>query len=81
MSRRRFTIDDAQWGRALEYAKLTNRTPSQLICEALDQIQTRYPKTPRCNGTCEERVTARILADLASRVPAGTSEGKREGAA
>jgi hypothetical protein len=77
--RARFTIADSAWGRAQAYAEATNRTPSELICEALDQIQARYPKTPRCNGTCEERVIARILADLASQVPAGTFAGEKSG--
>jgi len=89
--RARFTIAAPAWGRARAYAEATNRTPSELICEALDQIQARYPKTPRCNETCEERVMARILANLAPRVPAGTfgvqlgkarmASGGREGGA
>lgn len=72
----RITIDPEKWNRALAYAKDTNRSPSELVCEALDQIQARYPKTPRCNKTCEERVIARILASLASGVPAGTLGGQ-----
>ena len=69
----RFTIDSASWKRACEYAEATNRTFTELVCEALDQLQARYPKRPRCDATCEERVMARVLAQLTPQVHAGTS--------
>jgi len=75
LSRRRFTIDDARWARACEYAEATNRTPSELICEALDQIEARYPKHAKINETDEDRIITRIMAKLALQVPAGTFKG------
>lgn len=77
--RPRFTIDREAWVRACAYAEATHRTPSELVVEALEQIQARYPKTPRCDESMEERVAARVLALLASRVPAGTPDAKRNG--
>ena len=70
--RQRFTIDPAAWKRACEYAALTNRTPSELIVEALEQMQARYPKQPKIDDGMEERIFKRVLASLASQVPAGT---------
>jgi tRNA A37 N6-isopentenylltransferase MiaA len=72
MSRRRFTIDDARWSRALEYAEATNRTPSELVCEALDQIQARYPKRRHATETDVDVLAGKVAGLLGLRVPAGT---------
>lgn len=74
--RPRITIPDAAWKRACEYAEATHRNPSQLVVEALEQMQARYPKRPRIDADAEERIVARILEKLAPQVPAGTFGGQ-----
>jgi hypothetical protein len=76
----RFTAKSSEWwDGVLAYAEATNRTPSELVCEALDQIQARYPKRPRSNESEEERIIRRILDRLPPRVPAGTLFTHSEG--
>ena len=78
MGRRvRFTIDPERWARACEYAEATNRTPSELVCEALDQMQARYPKRPHTTETDLDALVSKIAARLGLRVPAGTSGGRK----
>lgn len=74
--RRRFTIDEDRWHKALEYAKATNRTPSELICEALDQMQARYPKRRQEPKYSNMALAADVAKILRLQVPAGTLEGK-----
>lgn len=69
----RFAIDAADWDRACEYAKATNRTPSELVAESLDQIQARYPKRRQYVETDLDVLAAKVARLLASQVPAGTS--------
>lgn len=70
--RPRFTIDADRWKCACEYAAATNRTPSELVVEALDQIQARYPKKARRNESDVERLAVQVAALLGLQVPAGT---------
>jgi predicted transcriptional regulator len=72
----RFTIDDARWSRVQEYAEATNRTTSELICEALDQIQARYPKRRHAAETELDVLASKVAAILRLQVPAGTFGGK-----
>jgi hypothetical protein len=63
MARKRFTIRAELLAAAEEYARLDNRTFSELICEALRQHMHRYPRT-RKNGptTSEKSLIERIDA-------------------
>ena len=72
----RFSIEKLRWQKACEYAEATNRTPTELICEALEQMQTRYPKRPRCTETELDVLAAKVASKLSLQVPAGTSGGK-----
>jgi len=41
----RFTPKSLEWWNTVcQYAADTHRSPSELICEALEQIMARYPK-------------------------------------
>ena len=71
----RFTTDKAAWARACEYAKATNRTPSELVSEALDQIQARYPKRRGCDETGIGALRAEVRALRRLVVQAGTYSG------
>lgn len=62
--RARFTIPSAAWGRARAYAEATNRTPSELICEALDQIQKRYPRGFHTAETDLDILAAKVAEKL-----------------
>ena len=44
--RKRITIDEDLHNAAVEYAKLDNRTFSELVRESLGQIMRRYPRKP-----------------------------------
>lgn len=68
----RFTTDKAAWARACEYAKATNRTPSELVAEALEQIQARYPKRRGYTETELDVLCSKVAVKLGLRVPAGT---------
>jgi hypothetical protein len=68
----RFTIDGEAWKRAVEYAGATHRTPSELVVEALEQMQARYPKKAKIDAETEERIARRVLTLLRATVPAGT---------
>ena len=71
--RARFTISPEAWARAREYAKATNRTPSELVVEALEQIQARYPsKRHHATETDIDVLAGKVAAIIASKVPAGT---------
>lgn len=74
----RFTIDNDRWARAREYAEATNRTPSELVAEALDQMQARYPKRRQCVETDLDVLAAKVAEKLGLQVHAGTLWGKRE---
>lgn len=74
----RFTIDKDRWQRAYEYAEATNRTPSELIVEALDQIQARYPKRRQCAENDLDALCIKVAARLGLQVPAGTSGANRQ---
>ena len=63
MSRRRVTIPDDLWNRACQYAKDTNRSTSELVCESLEQIMARYPV--KRNGLKSTEID---LDSLASKV-------------
>jgi hypothetical protein len=58
----RFTIDSERWEKALAYAKATNRTSSELICEALDQIEARYPKRPQAGPKGGDASLSHLMA-------------------
>jgi predicted RNA-binding protein with PIN domain len=75
----RFTITSDRWEQAKEYAKATNRTTSELINEALEQIQARYSKRHRSPAESELDALSVLVADRLSRVPAGTYKGKYGG--
>lgn len=77
--RARFTIDKARWSRACEYAEATNRTPSELVAEALEQIQARYPKRRQCVETDLDVLAGKVARLLSLQVPAGTSGAIAEG--
>ena len=70
--RPRFTITPEKWRKACEYAKATNRTPSELVAEALEQIQARYPKRRQCAESELDVLADKVAAILAPRVLAGT---------
>jgi hypothetical protein len=72
----RFSIDSAKWTDALAYAEATNRSPSELICEALDQIQARYPKRRHATETSLIELAVKVADILGLQVPAGTFTGK-----
>lgn len=72
----RFTIDAAAWRAACEYAELTNRSPSELIAEALEQIRARYPKRRRSTETDLDVLAGKVAEKLALQVPASTFTGK-----
>lgn len=72
----RFSIDKTEWQRACEYAAATHRTPSELVVEALEQMQARYPR----KGLQATRIDLDALADavaerMQTRVLAGTLSG------
>lgn len=71
----RFTTDKAAWDRACKYAKATNRTPSELVAEALEQIQARYPKRRQGAETGIDALRAEVRALRRLVVQAGTSGG------
>jgi hypothetical protein len=60
MSRRRVTIPDDLWSRICQYAKDTNRSTSELVCEALEQIMARYPV--KRNGPKSTEIDIHALA-------------------
>jgi hypothetical protein len=61
--RPRFTISTEKWKRACEYAEATNRTPSELVNEALDQIQSRYPKPKKAIETYDLSLLVEKVAE------------------
>ena len=67
--RPRFTIDADKWKRACEYAELTNRTPSELVVEALEQIQARYPKRRHASELTLEALADKVADIIALRYP------------
>ena len=69
----RFSIDSEAWKRACEYAESTHRTPSELICEALAQIEARYPKRRHETEKDFDVLVSQVAAKLGLQVPAGTS--------
>jgi hypothetical protein len=73
--RPRFTIADDAWKRACQYAADTHRTPSELVVEALEQLQARYPKRHRTIAEAEFDALCEKVALRLSTVPAGTSGG------
>ena len=78
MVRKRFTIATELSKVAEEYARLDNRTFSELVCEALRQHMHRYPKArkngpPAAEKSLIDRITA-LEEIVAGRVPAGTQE-------
>lgn len=75
----RITIEPCVWKRACAYASATHRTPSELVAEALEQIQARYPKCPKSIETDLDVLAAKVAEKLALRVPAGTLEAKIDG--
>lgn len=72
----RFTVDKAAWTRACEYATATHRTPSELVVEALEQMQARYPKRRQYTETEVDAMVIQVAAKLGLQVPAGTLQGK-----
>ena len=68
----RFSIETEAWRRACEYAELTHRTPSELVVEALEQIQARYPKRRHMAESDLDELALRIAQKLGLQVPAGT---------
>jgi hypothetical protein len=87
MVRRRFTISPEELAAAEEYARLDNRTFSELVCEALRQHMHRYPKTRKNGPTAFEKALLDRIANLEAivcqkypQVPlAGNSEHVTEG--
>ena len=77
MIRPRFTITPEKWRKACDYAKATNRTPSELVVEALEQIQARYPKRHHCAESELDDMVAKVSARLGLQVQAGTSGEER----
>jgi hypothetical protein len=69
MSRRRFIIADDKWDRVVEYAEDTNRTTSELICEALDQIMARYPKRRHATECDLDALAIKVAEIIALRYP------------
>jgi hypothetical protein len=66
--RPRFTTTADKWRKACEYAEATNRTPSELVNEALDQIQSRYPKPKKAIETYDLALLVEKVAErLAGR--------------
>jgi hypothetical protein len=69
----RITVGSAVWwDKVLAYATDTNRTPSELVCEALEQIMARYPKRRQCVETDLDVLAAKVAKKLSLHVPAGT---------
>jgi hypothetical protein len=57
------------WEKVLAYATDTNRTPSELVCEALDQIMARYPKR-RHGAECGlDALAIKVAEKLGLRYP------------
>lgn len=75
--RPRFTITPEKWRKACDYAKATNRTPSELVVEALEQIQARYPKRHHCAESELDDIVSKVSARLGLQVQAGTSGEER----
>jgi hypothetical protein len=75
----RLTVDGGIWRRAVVYAADTNRTPAELVDEALEQIMARYPRRRQAAETDVEALAAKVAEILATRVPAGTSTGEGAG--
>ena len=66
----RFTAKSLSWWKGvLQYAEDTNRTPSELICEALDQIQARYPKRRQATQTDMDAICNEIAKRFSLRYP------------
>jgi len=61
VSRRRVTIPDDLWNRACQYAKDTNRSTSELVCESLEQIMARYPVKRNSHKSAEVDIHALAL--------------------
>jgi hypothetical protein len=79
VSRRRFTRDADKWEFDCEYAKATNRTPTQLINEALDQMEARYPiKRRHATEVDLDTLASKVAAIIASQVRAGTLGGIKD---
>lgn len=62
--RKRFTISAQELAAAEEYARLDNRTLSELVCEALRQHMHRYPKTRKNGPTAFEKAMLERIANL-----------------
>jgi hypothetical protein len=67
----RFTAKSREWWDAvMDYAEATNRTPSELVCEALDQIQARYPKkSAKASDTDLSALASRVVDIIVQRYP------------
>ncbi len=74
-SRVRFSIDAEAGSRAKQYAKDTHRNTTEMICEALEQLQARYPKRPHGTQTDLDALASKVAAILRLHVPAGTLQG------
>ena len=71
----RFSIDPAAWARACEYAELTHRSPSELVVEALEQLQARYPKRRHASETDIDALVDEVCKRIALRYPQVHPEG------
>ena len=67
--RARITIDTELWQRVCQYAKDTNRTTSELICESLEQIMARYPKRRHLTETDLNELSDKVATIIALRYP------------
>ena len=65
----RFTIAHEKWAAAEQYAKDTNRSTSELICEAIDQLMARYPKRRHATETDLDVLTDKVAKKLRLRYP------------
>jgi exonuclease V gamma subunit len=63
--RRRFTISSELLAEAEQYAEGTNRKFSDLVCEALQQMMSRYPRLPRRNTVGKDGFERFITSKIA----------------
>lgn len=85
--RKRFTISSQDLAVAEEYARLDNRTFSELVCEALRQHMYRYPQSQKkasqaVENTLDARLSAleEIVAQRYEHVPFTGSQRQVTGA-
>jgi hypothetical protein len=66
----RFTTRSQEfWNTVLQYAKDTNRTPSELVNEALEQMMARYPKRRHEAKFDLDALADKVATIIAQRYP------------